>query len=164
MSNLRGSGRRGRIAAWVVVATVAVAAFASLGGVGLAQNAIGLHQYQYGKKVIVCHKGKSIRVSTRSWLAHKRHGDILGTCKVWKKHGKHGKHWKARHWKKQWKKGRGDRSDDAKALKKGRDGSGAVVAVSDSDAGSGREGKSERGGKSEDRGKSRGHGKDRDRR
>ena len=55
-------------------------AFASLGGVGLAQGA-GLAQYQYGKKLTICHKGKNtIRISTRAWPAHKRHGDTLGTC------------------------------------------------------------------------------------
>lgn len=166
MRNSRGSSRRGRIAAWVVVAAVAVTAFASLGGVGLAQNAIGLHQYQYGKKVTVCHKGKqSIRISLRGWLAHKRHGDTVGMCKTWKKHGKH---WKkkqhGRHWKKQQgehgkqghatrsQKGKGSGSNDAKTSESGNVFK-VVTSSSGSDTGKGNRG--ERGGK----GEGRGHGK-----
>lgn len=94
MRNSRENNRRRRIAVTVVAAVAAASAFASLGGVGLAQNAIGLHQYQYGKKVTICHKGKAtIRISSRAWLAHKRHGDLLGECarKAWKKHRKHEK-------------------------------------------------------------------------
>ena len=41
---------------------------------------------QYGKKVTICHKGKNtIRISTRAWPAHKRHGDTVGTCAEAKK-------------------------------------------------------------------------------
>jgi len=122
---------------------VAVAAFASLGGVGLAQNAIGLHQYQYGKKVTICHKGKTtIRISSRAWLAHKRHGDSVGLCdrKAWKKHRKHGE--LVKHAKKN----------------KGGNASQVVVSSSRSDDGSGREQKrGERAGKGEGHGN--GHGK-----
>lgn len=85
MKELRGNrGRRG--VAVVAIVAASVVAFASLGGVGLAQSAVGLAQYQYGKKVSVCHKGKhTIRISTRAWPAHKRHGDTVGTCAEAKK-------------------------------------------------------------------------------
>jgi hypothetical protein len=62
-----------------------VVAFALLGGVGQAQNA-GLAQSQYGEKVTICHKGKNtIKISTRAWPAHQRHGDTVGTCAEAKK-------------------------------------------------------------------------------
>lgn len=81
MTNSKSSNRSRRIASTVAVAAAAITAFASLGGVGLAQSAIGLAQYQYGKKVTVCHKGKkTVSISVRAWPAHKRHGDIEGAC------------------------------------------------------------------------------------
>lgn len=81
MTNSKSSNRSRRIASTVAVAAAAITAFASLGGVGLAQSAIGLAQYQYGKKVTVCHKGKkTVSISVRAWPAHKRHGDTEGAC------------------------------------------------------------------------------------
>lgn len=81
MTTSRRNNRRRRIAAAAAVAVVASTAFALLGGVGLAQSAIGLAQYQYGKKVTICHKGKkTVSVSVRAWPAHKRHGDTEGAC------------------------------------------------------------------------------------
>ena len=70
--------RRTGVAA--ALATGLLVAFAALGGVGAAQSAIGAAQYQYGKKVTICHKGKTISVSKSAWPAHQRHGDTLGTC------------------------------------------------------------------------------------
>ena len=85
MKEMRGNRSR-RGVAFVAVVAASVVAFASLGGVGLAQSAVGLAQYQYGKKLTICHKGKNtIRISTRAWPAHKRHGDTLGTCAAAKK-------------------------------------------------------------------------------
>ena len=76
-----------------VVAIVAVVAFASLGGVGLAKSAIGLAQYQYGKKATICHKGKrTITVSVKAVPAHLRHGDVLGTCAAAAAKANKGKH------------------------------------------------------------------------
>jgi hypothetical protein len=70
-----------------------VTAFAALGGVGQAQNAISAAQSQYGKKVTICHKGKTIKVSKHALRAHLRHGDTLGPCSTTKaKHKKHHKH------------------------------------------------------------------------
>jgi hypothetical protein len=63
---------------------VAAAAFVVFGGVGLAKSGPGKShaaQGQYGKKVVICHKGKrTLRVSVSAWPAHRRHGDALGTC------------------------------------------------------------------------------------
>lgn len=95
MKASRGT-RSGRVVAVVAVAATSLVAFASLGGVGLAQSAVGLAQYQYGKKVTICHKGKrTIRISIRAWPAHKRHGDTQGACTLAVRHGK--KHHEAHH-------------------------------------------------------------------
>jgi hypothetical protein len=75
----RKRGRRVVVAAAVAIASVV--AFASLGGIGLAKSAIAIAQYQYGKKVTICHKGKNtITISLKAWPARQRHGDTLGAC------------------------------------------------------------------------------------
>ena len=80
MEKSRGT-RSGRAVAVIAIAVASLVAFASFGGVGLARNAVGLAQYQYGEKVTICHKGKrTIRISVRAWPAHKRHGDTQGAC------------------------------------------------------------------------------------
>ena len=77
MSNRRTS----RIVAAAVLATSLVAAFAALGGVGVATGAISAAQYQYGEKVTICHKGKTITVGKAAVTAHVRnHGDTVGPC------------------------------------------------------------------------------------
>ena len=70
--------RRAGVAA--ALATSLLVAFAALGGVGVAQSAIGAAQYQYAKKVTSCHKGKTISVGKAAEQAHVRHGDTVGTC------------------------------------------------------------------------------------
>lgn len=57
-----------------------VTVFAALGGVSSAQTAISAGQAQYGKKVTICHKGKTITISKKALPAHLRHGDAVGTC------------------------------------------------------------------------------------
>ncbi len=86
----RSMGSRSqRGAALVVVVVASLVAFASLGGIGFAQSAVGLAQYQYGKKMTICHKGKrNIRISVRAWPAHKRHGDVAAVCQKVEKHAK----------------------------------------------------------------------------
>lgn len=69
-----------RLAAALAVAVCAITAFAALGGVGLAQTSGGPGKGQYGKKVQVCHKGKTISISKSALPAHLRHGDTAGTC------------------------------------------------------------------------------------
>jgi hypothetical protein len=84
-------GRQRRGVAFVSVALASVLVFAMLGGVELAQSAIGLVQYQYGKKVTICHKGHhTVRIAVRAWPAHKRHGDVVGTCAAAAKRFAHG--------------------------------------------------------------------------
>jgi hypothetical protein len=77
---------RGMIAA-VTAAVASLVAFAALGGVGVGQSAIGAAQYQYGKKITICHKAGpkkfvTITVSVNAWPAHSRHGDTLGKCQT----------------------------------------------------------------------------------
>jgi len=84
-----------RIAAATALVVCMVMAFAALGGVGQAGNAISAAQSQYGKKVTICHKGKTIKVSKHAVRAHLRHHDTLGPCSTVKaKHKKHHKHHK----------------------------------------------------------------------
>ncbi len=92
MTNDVDRGRGRRAAAAVAASIAALVAFASLGGVGLAQGLISLAQYQYGKKVTICHKGKNtLTISVKAWPAHQRHGDTLGACATGHKKNK-GKH------------------------------------------------------------------------
>jgi hypothetical protein len=80
--------RSSRLGVTIGVALGTVLAFAAIGGTGLAgglakpaKSQYGPGQYQYGKKVTVCHKGKvTIRISINAWKAHKAHGDSLGPC------------------------------------------------------------------------------------
>jgi hypothetical protein len=80
---------RGRLGMTLAVAVGAVAAFATVGGVGLAGGLAkpvgaqyGPGQYQYATKVAICHKGRMIRVSINAWPAHQRHADAIGPCAV----------------------------------------------------------------------------------
>ena len=92
---LLNNSSKPRIAAAAALVACMVAAFATLGGVGQAQNAISAAQSQYGKKVTICHKGKTIKVSKHAVRAHLRHHDTLGPCSTVKaKHKKHKKHHK----------------------------------------------------------------------
>ena len=84
--------RRRRVGAAAAATVAALVAFASLGGVGLAHGVLSLAQYQYGKKVTICHKGKhTITISMKAWPAHKKHGDTMGACANGHKKNK-GKH------------------------------------------------------------------------
>ena len=83
--------RRTRVIAAAISSVAGIALFVALGGAGLAQSAIALAQYQYGppgqyqygKKIVICHKLKNtISVSVNAWPAHLRHGDTVGTCAV----------------------------------------------------------------------------------
>jgi hypothetical protein len=75
-----------RVVVASLVALCAIAAFAVVGGTGLAgalKNP-GKGQYggQYQGKVTICHKHHvTIRVATVAWLrAHQHHGDTMGPC------------------------------------------------------------------------------------
>jgi hypothetical protein len=77
---LNSSRKFPRIAAAVALAICTVVALSALGGVGFAQNGGTAGQYQYGKKVTICHKGHTITVGKAAVPAHLRHGDALGSC------------------------------------------------------------------------------------
>lgn len=86
---MRVKEQRYRLVAACVSASVAVVLFAVMGGIGMAQSAIALAQYQYGhggqyqygKKITICHKGKNtITVGKAAVPAHLRHGDTVGPC------------------------------------------------------------------------------------
>ena len=67
----------------LVAAVLAGVMLVALGGLGYASSgglAAAAAQYQYGKKVTICHKGKTIRVSVNALRGHRRHGDSVGTC------------------------------------------------------------------------------------
>jgi hypothetical protein len=78
LTNPRKLASRITAAAGLVVCMLV--AVAALGGVGAAQSAISSAHGAYGKKVTVCHKGKTITISKKAWPAHQRHGDTLGPC------------------------------------------------------------------------------------
>ena len=71
-----------------LVAVCAVAAFAVIGGTGLAKDLANPGNAQYGAggqyhgKVTICHKGHvTIKVAMVAWFrAHQRHGDTMGPC------------------------------------------------------------------------------------
>jgi hypothetical protein len=87
---LRNLRKTPRIAAALAVAVGMLLAFTALGGVGLAQTSGGgPGKGQYGKKVMICHKGKkTIRVSKAALSKHLRHGDTEGRCDRTAKSGK----------------------------------------------------------------------------
>jgi hypothetical protein len=74
--------------ATVLIVGAAIAAFAAVGGTGLAGEFANPGNAQYGAggqyhgKVTICHKGHvTIRVAMVAWLrAHERHGDTMGPC------------------------------------------------------------------------------------
>lgn len=83
MRNHTANSRRCRVVTTIIATVVAVAAFASFGGIGLAHGVINLAQYQYGKKITICHKQKrTITVSVNAWPAHQRHGDTVAPCQA----------------------------------------------------------------------------------
>jgi hypothetical protein len=94
------TGGRG-VLAGLVAGAVAIGFVAAL--VGAAVSPAGTHsaahQYQYDKKVTICHRTGSkknpfvtIRVSRNAVRSHLRHGDRLGSCsKRGKGKSKHGR-------------------------------------------------------------------------
>jgi hypothetical protein len=97
MTHFDDRGRKRRVAAAASTVLGAVVLFSALGGIGLAGGVIGAAQYQYGKKVTICHKGHTITVAQKAWPAHQRHGDVLGTCAAAKAKKDKGKHKGAAH-------------------------------------------------------------------
>jgi hypothetical protein len=155
--------------------------FAVLAGVGFARTSAVAAQYEYGKKVTICHHTHSkkhpfvtITVSKNAVPAHLRHGDTLGPCPSTKNttktkadeksaKGKHekakqdkAKHDKAKHDKAKHDKAKSDKAKSDKGKSKKSE-SAAQPAAQPADKGS----KSDKG--KSDKGKSgksdKGHGK-----
>jgi thiol:disulfide interchange protein len=76
--DMRRKHRIGLVAAlWALVAL----SLTVVAGVGFAKSSASAGQYQYGKKVTICHKGKvTIRISRSALPAHMAHKDTLGPC------------------------------------------------------------------------------------
>ena len=105
-SDRQRSRRRAFRIAFVGALTVAMlAALASVGGLGYAAGSaksawhVVTHKathkatkrdqsprtrtpaaFEYGRKMLVCHKGHTISISVNAVPAHLRHGDTLGPC------------------------------------------------------------------------------------
>jgi hypothetical protein len=77
---MRRNHRIGLVAAlWALVAL----SLTVVAGVGFAKSSASAGQYQYGKKVTICHKGKvTIRISRSALPAHMAHKDTLGPCSL----------------------------------------------------------------------------------
>ena len=94
-----GTDRPGRIALAVAIVVLVLSAAAMTAGVGFAKDSTSAAQYQYGKKVTLCHKTHStkhpwvkITVSVNAVKAHRKHGDVDPPCPATapakKNHGK----------------------------------------------------------------------------
>jgi hypothetical protein len=74
--------------AGAVLLALAVAVLAGLALASPGRGNPGAAQYQYGAagkaygtvKIVICHKGKTLRVAAPAWKGHQRHGDTLGPC------------------------------------------------------------------------------------
>jgi hypothetical protein len=104
LSRLHGRTLRTSIA--LSVAVTALAMLGALGGVGFAKGSATAAQYQYGKdKVVICHKGKTLKVAKPALKGHVKHGDALGACASDKRKGKNKDQAKQKHDEKQKAKG-----------------------------------------------------------
>jgi hypothetical protein len=81
-----------RVVASVTIALAILAGLAVMAGIGFAatgSSGSAAYEYQYGKKVIVCHHTGSkshpsvtISISQHAVPAHLKHGDTVGPCQT----------------------------------------------------------------------------------
>jgi hypothetical protein len=78
---------RARIGAGLAFLAASIVAAAVLAGIGFAGTAPSAAQYQYGKKVAICHHTGSkthpwvtLVIDIHAWPAFLQHGDTLGSC------------------------------------------------------------------------------------
>jgi hypothetical protein len=85
--NAHTISRRARTVVGVAFVALAMVAASALAGLGSASSAPSAAQYQYGKKVAICHYTGSKRkpwvtlhIDLHAWPGHLKHGDVLGPC------------------------------------------------------------------------------------
>lgn len=85
--NAHSISRRARTAIGVAFVASAMVVASALAGLGFASSAPSAAQYQYGKRVAICHYTGSkrnpwvtIQINLHAWPAHLQHGDSLGPC------------------------------------------------------------------------------------
>jgi hypothetical protein len=70
-----------RLAVAGLLAVLMIAALSTIAYGSTGRGNPSTAQYQYGKKVTICHKGKNtITISVNALPAHKAHGDTVGAC------------------------------------------------------------------------------------
>jgi hypothetical protein len=79
--------RRARTGVGLAFVALAMVVTSVLAGLGFASSAPSAAQYQYGKKIAICHYTGSkkhpwvtLHVNLHSWPGHLQHGDSLGPC------------------------------------------------------------------------------------
>ena len=79
--------RGARIGAGLAFVAVAMVAASMLAGLGVASSTPSAAQYQYGKKIAICHHTASkthpwvtLRIDIHAWPGFLKHGDTLGAC------------------------------------------------------------------------------------
>lgn len=85
--NPHAISRRARTGIGVAFVALAMVVASALAGLGFASSTPSAAQYQYGKKVVICHHTGSkthpwvtILIDIHAWPAHLQHGDTLGSC------------------------------------------------------------------------------------
>ncbi len=85
--NAQATSRRARTGVGLAFVALTMVVASVLAGYGFASNSPRAAQYQYGKKVAICHYTGSkkhpwvtLRINIHAWPAHLQHGDLLGAC------------------------------------------------------------------------------------
>jgi hypothetical protein len=85
--NAHAISRRARTGIGLAFVALTMVVASVLAGLGFASNSPSATQYQYGKKIAICHYTGSkrhpwvtLRINIHAWPAHLQHGDKLGAC------------------------------------------------------------------------------------